>query len=609
MANTPVGKLAKGMSLSDVAAKHKLTAKDLIDELALGIKTETEHTSDLRIARAIALDHLVESPKYYSNLLKMETNEEAKKLEGYYKNGGSLNGSATCEIIDDSGERSIDEAALAQLTKCVMDLPQTKTMHFDYEKNDYKPYRKRLHRDIIYQLKKDLVCVDNASPIAILMGGSPASGKSTFLKKFAPYLLKEEIFKIDADEIRSKLPEYRGYNASQTHMETKDIVNTVLSDRNIGMPCTFDVIYDGTMNNTKSYLPLIYLLKSLGYKVFIVYIDRVPKETVIKRSLERYKKQGRFVPLEVIEDFFGKGKEALEQLKRDVDGYMIVDGSNTLYEVIEQGGEKIPQDRNYSNIGKPIKITDADVIREFKRGGELNPDAPEIKNAITHKSGEAGGMLVGKRHSEGGIKAVNKSTGQPLEMEGGEVVITRNAVSDDEKREFEGEMLTNRQILSRINESGGGVSFADGGDIPETISTSGKEYKYGGKMMKDHDIVSSCGCKHSMAEGGQTDDYQLMYSDLPPAEAMKKLYEKNHFADGGQIYEEGGMVMLMNKKIPTLPQYAKANKDSIVPTGMNKAYKDYLNKVYNVDFSQLPNMLQAGLVMGSQKLIDTYLNS
>lgn len=30
----------------------------------------------------------------------------------------------------------------------------------------------------------------------------------------------------------------------------------------------------------------------------------------------------------------------------------------------------------------------------------------------------------------------------PLEMEGGEVVITRNAVSDDEKREFEGAIDT-----------------------------------------------------------------------------------------------------------------------------------------------------------------------
>jgi rubrerythrin len=142
----------------------------------------------------------------------------------------------------------------------------------------------------------------------------------------------------------------------------------------------------------------------------------------------------------------------------------------------------------------------------YKAGGEINPDDKSVKDYFSHGSGNVGGVLVGKRHSEGGIKAVNKSTNQPLEMEGGEVVITRNAVSDDTKREFEGKMMTNREILSKINESGGGVSFADGGDIPESIYTSGKEYKYGGKMMKDHEIVSSCGCKHSMAEGGMVKD-------------------------------------------------------------------------------------------------------
>lgn len=138
----------------------------------------------------------------------------------------------------------------------------------------------------------------------------------------------------------------------------------------------------------------------------------------------------------------------------------------------------------------------------YKKGGEINPDNKGIKNYFAHGSGKAGGVLVGKRHSEGGIKALNKSTGQPLEMEGGEVVITRNAVSDNTKREFNGQMLTNREILSKINESGGGVSFAKGGDVPKTIYTSGKEYKYGGKTMKDHDIVSSCGCKHEMKKGG-----------------------------------------------------------------------------------------------------------
>jgi hypothetical protein len=150
----------------------------------------------------------------------------------------------------------------------------------------------------------------------------------------------------------------------------------------------------------------------------------------------------------------------------------------------------------------------------YKAGGEINPDDKNVKDYFSHGSGNVGGVLVGKRHSEGGIKAVNKSTNQPLEMEGGEVVITRNAVSDDTKREFEGKMMTNREILSKINESGGGVSFADGGDIPESIYTSGKEYKYGGKMMKDHEIVSSCGCKHSMAEGGITGDLHSLTDKL-----------------------------------------------------------------------------------------------
>lgn len=117
---------------------------------------------------------------------------------------------------------------------------------------------------------------------------------------------------------------------------------------------------------------------------------------------------------------------------------------------------------NMDEIGKQNQSIDS-----FKEGGE-----------IKHISGKVGGYLVGKRHSEGGIKAINKSTGQPLEMEGGEVVITRNAVSSGEKHEFEGQMLTNREILSKINESGGGVSFEDGGEVCHVCDA---EYNYKGK--------------------------------------------------------------------------------------------------------------------------------
>ena len=102
-------------------------------------------------------------------------------------------------------------------------------------------------------------------------------------------------------------------------------------------------------------------------------------------------------------------------------------------------------------------------------------------NGMHSKDGKNGGVFVGNSHKNGGIPAINKDSNQPIEVEGNEVIINKRSVADQTKHEFNGEMLTNREILSKINESGGGVSFADGGDIPETISTSGKEYKYGGK--------------------------------------------------------------------------------------------------------------------------------
>lgn len=478
------GLLKPTMTVAQIAKKHGKKESYIENQLEIGTKHELEHSYSEELAKKTALHHLAEMADYYTRLKKMELQQEAEKLTDYYAQGG-VTDYGTCEVLDEDGERKIDEKSIQQLTECVMNLPQTKSFHIDFETSQYKPYRKRLHKDIIYQIKKDLVCVEREEPIAILLGGSPASGKSTFLKKYAPYLLSDEILKIDADEIRAKLPEYRGYNAAQTHLETKDIVTTLLSDRNIGIPCTFDVIYDGTMNNTKSYAPLIQLLKSLGYKVFIIYIDKVPKNVAIERALKRYQNSGRFVPVEVIEDFFTKGKTALNELKGSVDGYMIVDGSDKNYHVIERGGMKIPQDRTYSNIGSPIKITTEEVVREFAKGGQVG-----MQGNIKHSSGAAGGYLVGKRHSEGGIKAINKSTNQPLEMEGGEVVITRDAVSDSEKREFEGEMLTNREILSRINQSGGGVSFEKGGQTDYKCACNGKKYAYGGKVLSDYEIVN-----------------------------------------------------------------------------------------------------------------------
>jgi len=98
-------------------------------------------------------------------------------------------------------------------------------------------------------------------------------------------------------------------------------------------------------------------------------------------------------------------------------------------------------------------------VKKYDVGGKVVHDKGETNDA------KRGGYFEGRPHSEGGIKAKVKETNQPIEVEGGEVVITKRAVEDDTKREFEGKMMTNREILSEINESGGGVSFEEGGEI------------------------------------------------------------------------------------------------------------------------------------------------
>jgi hypothetical protein len=121
---------------------------------------------------------------------------------------------------------------------------------------------------------------------------------------------------------------------------------------------------------------------------------------------------------------------------------------------------------------------------KYAQGGKI------VHEGGSTNDGKKGGYFDGRSHAEGGIKAINVDTGQLLEVEGEEVIITKGAVNDETKREFEGEMLTNKEILSKINQSGGGVSFEDGGKVGGHVcGCSGKKYKFGGEMLEDFDII------------------------------------------------------------------------------------------------------------------------
>ena len=156
-----------------------------------------------------------------------------------------------------------------------------------------------------------------------------------------------------------------------------------------------------------------------------------------------------------------------------------------------------------------------------------------------------GGYFVGKLHKDGGIKMVNKSTGQPLEVQGSEIIITAPAVADTTKREFEGKMMTNREILSKINSDGGGVSFADGGDIPAKIHTTDCEYKFGGKVVKDADIAHSLGMNSTLKKGKQqfssgdtTYDVDAIYNAIKKGKLRLKTKEVETFPMKYPVYDK-----------------------------------------------------------------------
>ena len=70
------GGLADKMSVEDIAKKHNVEVSHIKSQIRMGLKVEMEHTDDPRKALEIAMDHMVESPDYYTKLKEMEESFE-----------------------------------------------------------------------------------------------------------------------------------------------------------------------------------------------------------------------------------------------------------------------------------------------------------------------------------------------------------------------------------------------------------------------------------------------------------------------------------------------------------------------------------------------------
>ncbi len=190
------------------------------------------------------------------------------------------------------------------------------------------------------------------------------------------------------------------------------------------------------------------------------------------------------------------------------------------------------------------------------------------KELTAHNDGKVGGVLVGNSHAEGGIKAFNKSTGQPIEVEGNEIIINKKSVEDPTLHDLNGEKLTNKQILSKINsQDGNGVSFAEGGEM-HSCGCSGHKHKYNGRDLTDYEIVSE------MARGGNI-------QEVHPIEQLNEMHARyNSFAKGGPFSEsiepeisdfENKLLYTLrygSKKVITISKEAAEKAKGLVENGL-----------------------------------------
>jgi hypothetical protein len=108
-----------------------------------------------------------------------------------------------------------------------------------------------------------------------------------------------------------------------------------------------------------------------------------------------------------------------------------------------------------------------DALFMYKFGGETHKEDCECGCKL-----KDGGLAYGNSHAKGGMPMEVKSTGQAIEIEGGEGVVNKRSMQMDKKVEFEGKDMTPCEVISKINQMGGGVKFKCN-DVKEIIAEDG----------------------------------------------------------------------------------------------------------------------------------------
>ncbi len=518
------------LSVSDIDHKYPNLPHPFINEqLIKGIKVEMEHTDNPEVARKIALDHLLENPFYYEYLDKME--EELKTLdidkhfqelqtENYYARGGNLEAYEFKTPTGYESKLSYVQQVLVR-TKAFKNWfgdweLAARTYLLDGEKNFNKHYE-NVSKVINRITLEPMVGFHGTSaeeefysfatnketgagrPYGYFAENREYSmnfvGRSNLL--YAAFLNIRNPFVARGDWFTQKKMDWMDASVAIAKRMATDKYE-LFSDEYVQEIANLIKVHEGQIWD---YLKKTY--ENEPYNFWLLMARDFKSE--FKNFLISHGYDGIFADEQFKDPYDVKDPRQFTNtfIVFDAAQVKLADGRNLKFDPMsadiryERGAQL---DMPYEQEAAPEVLSKGGKMRalllehKYKSGGALH-NAEGVKD-----DAKEGGLFVGQSHANGGIKAYNVSTQQPIEVEGGEVIITKKAVDDTEKREFEGEMLTNKEILSRINESGGGVSFADGGEI-HGCGCSGKKYNYGGETLEDYMIIKRMNDAYDMTIG------------------------------------------------------------------------------------------------------------
>lgn len=119
------------------------------------------------------------------------------------------------------------------------------------------------------------------------------------------------------------------------------------------------------------------------------------------------------------------------------------------------------------NPAQKLSSLEINLFETYRKSGRpVTKEKKEKGGIIETSNGKNGGIVKGKPHTEGGVMAiVVTDNDRPVELQGHEAIIVREAMQSDKLYDFEGEKLTAKEIASRLNVEHGGVELMGSGGV------------------------------------------------------------------------------------------------------------------------------------------------